>query len=87
MCTTCSINIICKYIKENEIPHVHSKGSVRKYNVHSDENLTWGTGQGACDSPPKWMFTDNAITKAYNKRAIGCSIWDPTKMIKKKQNQ
>eukprot|EP00957_Ditylum_brightwellii_P164507 12524531-Ditylum_brightwellii.AAC.1 len=64
-----------------------AKGVSEKYNVHGDDNPTWGTGQGACESPPKLTFTDNIITKAYNKKAIGCSIWDPMKRIKKKQNQ
>eukprot|EP00957_Ditylum_brightwellii_P132679 10116775-Ditylum_brightwellii.AAC.1 len=60
------------------------KGISEEYNCHSEEHPSYGTGQGACDSPTKWNFNDNILAKAYSKKVYGCIIHDPTKNIVKK---
>eukprot|EP00957_Ditylum_brightwellii_P145496 11078649-Ditylum_brightwellii.AAC.1 len=54
------------------------KGASTEKNKHSEENPKFGTGQGATDSPSKWNFNDNILTKVYNKKAKGCVLQDLT---------
>eukprot|EP00957_Ditylum_brightwellii_P207598 15353686-Ditylum_brightwellii.AAC.1 len=60
------------------------KGISEEYNCHSKEHPSYGTGQGACNSPPKWNFNDNILSKAYSKKAYGCIIHNPTRNIAEK---
>eukprot|EP00957_Ditylum_brightwellii_P111625 8514295-Ditylum_brightwellii.AAC.1 len=62
-----------------------AKGVSKETNSHSKETLSWGSVQGACDSPVKWGLISNTIIKCHNKWAIGRKMQDPTRRVQKKK--
>eukprot|EP00957_Ditylum_brightwellii_P176235 13419274-Ditylum_brightwellii.AAC.1 len=62
---------------------VTAKGVSEQYNNHKDDNPVFRSGQGATDSPAKWMGVSNIIIKCNNKCAIGRVMEDPMKQIKR----
>eukprot|EP00957_Ditylum_brightwellii_P019286 1454720-Ditylum_brightwellii.AAC.1 len=60
------------------------KGMLDDFNCHSNNHLLHGTVQGATDSPLKWNFNNNILANAYNKKAHGCMLHNPTGKLKKK---
>eukprot|EP00957_Ditylum_brightwellii_P060181 4571184-Ditylum_brightwellii.AAC.1 len=59
-----------------------SQGTLEAYNKHSDTQPIYGVGQGATNAPTKSTLMDNIITKAFNKKAIGCILVDPSGKIR-----
>jgi hypothetical protein len=55
-------------------------------NQHSEEDPSYGIGQGATDGPPGWSGLSNIIIKSHNKKAHGSILTDPTKIIKVKRS-
>lgn len=56
-------------------------GISERYNTHSVEQPIHGSGQGAGDSPTRWILISNGITLGFNKKAKLCSISNPNKTI------
>eukprot|EP00957_Ditylum_brightwellii_P138884 10585852-Ditylum_brightwellii.AAC.1 len=50
------------------------------------DNPAYGSGQGACNAGTKWNYTENFVTRVYNKKAKGCTIRDPNNKIQHTQN-
>ena len=82
-----NISTLCACTLRNMEYHMcTAKGvSARKFS-NSMEKLAYGVGQGATDAGTKWIYTENIITRAYNKKAIGCRVTDPKEEIQHKQN-
>eukprot|EP00957_Ditylum_brightwellii_P107648 8212487-Ditylum_brightwellii.AAC.1 len=63
-----------------------AKGVSELCNSNTEDSPIYGSSQGVTDSPTKWNLTDNIIAKAYNKKAKGCILKDPTKTFVKKRS-
>eukprot|EP00957_Ditylum_brightwellii_P083765 6367134-Ditylum_brightwellii.AAC.1 len=74
-----------KTLKEMKDHMSTAKVISEQYKRNTEDSLKYGFGQGATDSPTKWNLMDNIIAKAYNKKAKGCILKDPTKTVVKKQ--
>jgi hypothetical protein len=53
-------------------------GTSTLYNQHSDDSQFLGPGQGATDAPFAWGVVSTMLIRAYNKRAHGGTLADPT---------
>eukprot|EP00957_Ditylum_brightwellii_P139103 10602567-Ditylum_brightwellii.AAC.2 len=62
------------------------KGVSEEKHYNSEEDPTYGPGQGVCDAGAKLNYTDSIIKRAYNKKATGCELVDPKQEIYIKQN-
>lgn len=60
-------------------------GTSERTNKHSKDSQFLGPGQGATDAPFGWGMISTMIIRAYNKRARGGRLADPTGKIKWKR--
>lgn len=55
-----------------------ANGISKRYNEHTKESPIYGSGQGAGDSPTRWVLLNNGIETAYNTKGSLCKASNPT---------
>jgi hypothetical protein len=74
--------LFARALKQMNYHMVTAYGVSKESNQHSDNDPSYGMGQGAADGPGGWSLVSNVIVKSHNQKAYGSLITDPIKTIK-----
>ena len=60
---------------------VATHGVTQSSSSSTDDHQLYGVGQGATDTPSGWLLVSTILSRYYDSKAIGCTLYDQSKSL------